>query len=233
MKYLKRIITDLLFPAQCIACSGKRYNDHVLHLCMFCFDELPFTYHFELRNNLFEQRFWGRLPLCSGASLLFFQKDALVQNLIYRLKYDSGKELARFLGRLLGTSLAKSEAFETVDYLVPVPLHRKKKRKRGYNQTALICLGVQESWDNKPIFNGLKRLKNTGTQTKMGRLARLKNLEGAMVSEKQVLAECPHFLIIDDVMTTGTTLEICALALLEVYPKAKISVATLAFADLW
>lgn len=231
MKHLKKIFNSLIFPSFCIACDQKKYTNDILGLCEFCKDDLPFTHHFEIRDNLLEQRFWGRIPLHAGASLLFFQKNGFVQHLIYRIKYESAKSLAIHLGSLLGRALKESEAFDSVSFLVPVPLHTRKKRRRGYNQCDLICEGICSVWD-KPIFNGLKRRKHTKSQTRMGRFERLKNLSGAMVAEKLPISG-PHFLIIDDVLTTGTTLEICALSLLEVYPNAKISVATLAFADLW
>ena len=231
MKSILKVLESLIFPKVCLACSAKRYNDDILGLCGFCSNELPLTFHFNYRDNLFEQRFWGRVPLQAGASLLFFHKASFVQGLIYKIKYDSARELACYLGELLGTALSESQDFETVEYLVPVPLHKRKERKRGYNQSLLICEGIRKTWD-KPIFFGLKRKRNTKTQTKMGRLERLQNLDQAMIVETQKI-EAPHFLIVDDVMTTGTTIEVCALALLDAYPNAKISVATLAFADLW
>ncbi len=202
-----------------------------MNLCGFCRSDLPFTNHFNLRDNIFEQRLWGRIPLCAGASLFFFQKDGFVQDLMFKVKYESAIPLAIYLGSLLGKLLKQSKDFQSIDYLVPIPLHPRKKRKRGYNQSELLCEGIISVWE-KPVFKGVKRTKNTKSQTQMGKIERLQNLAGAIEVDQVDLIE-PHFLIIDDVMTTGTTIEICALALLERYPKAKISAATLAFADLW
>ncbi len=231
MKLFKRILDSLIFPSYCISCSQKRYEEDLLNLCGFCRTNLPLTNHFIIRDNLFEQRFWGRIPLHAGASLFFFQKDGFVQSLMYKVKYESALPLAIYLGSLLGKALKNSADFQSVDHLVPIPLHPRKRRKRGYNQSELLCEGITSVW-KKPVFKGVKRTKNTRSQTQMGRLERLQNLSGAMEVEHVDLIE-PHFLIIDDVMTTGTTIEICALALLEKYPKAKISAATLGFADLW
>lgn len=231
MTLLHQFLRLFIFPVFCIKCSQAIRYSSPLELCLFCLTELPLTNHFELSDNLMEQRFWGRIPFHRAGALFYFQKGEYIQQIIYRMKYGNGQAMGFALGRLLGQALKESADFKSVDYLLPVPLHPKKLLERGFNQSELICTGIQQAWD-KPICTDLRRIKQTKTQTQMGRVERAKNLESAFSFKSSHPKEI-HYLLVDDVLTSGATIEACGEAILKVNPKARISMATLAFADLW
>jgi len=231
MTVLHQFFRIFIFPVFCIKCSQPIRYSSPLELCLFCMTDLPFTNHFELPDNLMEQRFWGRIPFQRAAALFYFQKGEYIQQIIYRMKYGNGQAMGYELGGLLGKALKGSNDFKSVDYLLPVPLHPKKLLERGFNQSELICSGIQQTWD-KPICTDLARIKHTKTQTQMGRVERAKNLESAFTFASSHPKQT-HYLLVDDVLTSGATIEACAEAILMFNPKARISIATLAFADLW
>ena len=231
MKRLRQVIDALFFPDICPHCKGRIYESGRRGVCVFCTLNLPYTNQFSQVNNLFEQRFWGRIPIESGASLLFFEKQSLVQSIIYELKYGQGDKLAYEFGVELGIALFESGRFEDVKQIVPVPLHKRKLTERGYNQSLKICEGIAEVWD-KPVVTLIKRIRYTESQTKMSKIQRLNNLRGAFELDTTFSVES-NILIVDDVLTTGTTIEACANCILKSHKKTKISACTLAFADLW
>jgi ComF family protein len=151
-----------------------------------------------------------------------------VQNLIHQLKYKRQRNVGIELGRLFGIELLQSPGFSNVDFIIPVPLHPKKLSKRGYNQSLMIAEGLQKSM-NAEIFTGLQRNIHSSTQTKKSRYERWENVKGIFVLEQQEKLENKHILLVDDVLTTGATLEACATVLSEV-PGITINIATLAYA---
>ena len=226
-----KLINDLrviFFPDSC-CCCGSALLSSENQICTECGLGLPFTDFSSIKDNPVEKIFWGRVQIESATAMLTFSKKGSVQRILHSIKYKDNKELGVYMGRQLGTALAESHRFDDVDYLVPVPLHPKKYKTRGYNQSEEIARGIAQKFDRPVVTDVLIRTEFTQTQTKKSRFSRWEN-----VSEKFALAETEtftgkHILLVDDVITTGATLESCARAILQAQD-AKVSVAGLAFA---
>lgn len=220
---------DLFFPKNCLACD-KHLGDTEGGICLTCSLELPRTdFEKHPQDNDFTKRFEGRLPIEGATALYFFQKSSRVQNLIHAIKYKDRRETAQSLGTHFGNVLLEQPFFSSITAIVPVPMHPRKQILRGYNQAHIFAEGLSASLQ-KPIEDILEKTKMTDTQTRKSRLERAENVADVYrfkgkTSEKQV-----HFLVVDDVMTTGATLEACAEAIVTAMPNAKISFATIAFA---
>ncbi|MEZ5056543.1 MAG: phosphoribosyltransferase family protein [Saprospiraceae bacterium] len=224
-------LTDFLhlfFPNVCIAC----HENHPLenqYLCVGCNFRLPRTdFHFH-KENPFTERFWGRFPLVYGASMLYFKKRGLTRILISNLKYKGQKEIGNRLGETYGRTLKASPYFNDMDAIIPVPLHFKKEQKRGYNQSAAFGDGLSVGLEIPQWLDVLKRKRHSETQTRKGTIERLQNVETIFEIIKPEKIEGKHLLLVDDVLTTGATLESCALELLKV-EGVKISIVTIAIA---
>jgi ComF family protein len=217
----------LYFPKNCPAC-GMPLRLFGANICGRCSQNLPETHFFEAPGNPVEKIFYGRLPLKAGAAAWYFHKNSALQALLFQLKYRSNQDVGLFIGKQMGALLAASERFSSVDALVPVPLYAQALSKRGYNQAALICEGIAEVW-GKPVIKGaLIRSKHTATQTKQNRALRWKNMENAFAVKDPAALEHKHLLLIDDVITTGATIEACGAALLAV-TDVRISIAAAAY----
>jgi len=163
----------------------------------------------------------------SATSLFLYNKDSQYSKLLYDLKYSGMKDLAKFLGARLGRELKSSDFFMDIDVIIPVPLHRRKKRIRGYNQAEWIVKGITDVFPREVNLKSLQRTSFTSTQTKKSKEERWKNVEGKFAVSHQDSIKNKHILLVDDVLTTGSTIEACAHVLLAV-EGVKISVATLA-----
>lgn len=231
MRNLLRPFEDLLhlfYPHLCLAC-GQNAPPYREDICTPCKATLPET-HFHLeKENPFTDRFWGRVEIQSGAALYHFAKSSRVQQLLHNLKYNGKKQVGITLGRRYGHSLKRSKHFMDVEVIVPVPLHPRKEYMRGFNQSEMIAIGLSEAMNIPYLKNGLVRLKHSESQTKKSRLGRLENMEGVFAAGKPKRLKGRHILLVDDVLTTGSTLEACAIELLKV-PGTKVSMATLAIA---
>jgi len=198
-------------------------------LCLKCVNELPQTNFAQHANNPVERIFLGRLPLSFAHSEFFFTKDSLIQHLIHQLKYKNNKEIGFYLGECMGKSLLNSNRCNNIDYLIPLPLFADKEHKRGYNQATILCSGISSvtniSINTKTVF----RQRFTETQTKKHRAERWQNVEGSFIIKNKELLNAKHVLLIDDVVTTGATLESCGRTILS-ETNARLSIATLAFA---
>lgn len=186
--------------------------------------------HFS-KENPFTDKFLGRINLEAGAALYYFNKESKVQNLIHHLKYNGKREIGVVLGRKFGGELARSILFSEVDLIVPVPLHLRKLRQRGYNQSEMFAQGLSESLRRPYSANALMRLVHSSSQTKKSREARLLNVADVFAVNKPQRLVGKHVLLVDDVLTTGATLETCAAKILEL-PGTKVSMATIAMAML-
>ncbi len=219
----------LFFPELCAACGKNLFKNEQV-ICTNCIYHLPVTnFHSDVENKLARQ-LWGRFPFIQAASFVYFQKGNRVQNIMHQLKYNNRPEAGYRMGQLYAYELNRSLKWIKPDLIIPVPLHPLKMKKRRYNQSEYIAKGMASVLDIPLTLNNLMRIENTETQTRKSRFARYENLKGAfLVSEAGVLND-KHILLVDDVMTTGATLEACSIELLKI-EGLRISVATVAFAE--
>lgn len=219
---------SLFFPRCCCACNEPLdRNEQVI--CTLCLDQLPQT-HFHLHTeNPVSKVFWGKTQLHAATALYYFHKGNKVQHLVHQLKYKGKKEIGIYLGELYGVTLINSSLFSTVDMIIPVPLHPKKIRKRGYNQSEMFGAGLARGMNRPMITDILYRTAFTETQTKKSREERWKNVETVFAVHHPEAYTGRHLLLVDDVITTGATMEACIHAL-ETIPRVKISVAAIAAA---
>ncbi len=222
---LKESLLHLAFPPICEGC-GSDALPPAHELCSHCLSLLPETHFHRLPGNPVERIFMGRLPLAFASAHYYFTRDSVIQRLMHGFKYEGQKDLGRFLGRLMGNALRANPVVASIDALVPLPLHPAKERKRGYNQATVLCEGMAEALA-KPVFTNLvMRRTHTETQTKKGRTERWSNMEGKFQLRDPSQADGRHLLLVDDVLTTGATLEACGRALLEGI-NTSLSLATL------
>lgn len=223
--------TDLLlyfFPELCLVC-GKRLSRAGGILCLNCEYNLPKPGFANLDNSPVNQTFWGRVPVEKSTSLFRFEKGSPYQALLHELKYHGNQAAGLYLGRLLGQELLHS-SYSGCDILVPVPLHHKRQKKRGYNQSELIARGVSEITGIPVIPDLLTRSVHHTSQTSLGRYERYQNIKGNFsVSSAAPDVNGMKILLIDDVLTTGSTLEACSWTLLK-YFNCRIYIATLSHA---
>lgn len=233
MDVLPRFLDDLLelvFPGICITC-GNRLISQEKYLCMKCRYDLPVNnFHLNPDNNKVARLFWGRVRIESAASFFHYRQGSIYQKLIHYVKYKGLKELGFETGKWFGDVLRESFSFATIDFIVPVPLHPRKKKKRGYNQSEWIAYGLGESMNKKVVPDNLFRKLHTTTQTRKNRFERWQNVEGIFGIRDMDIFTGRHILLVDDVVTTGSTLEACAIQVLRA-KDSSVSVATLAFAE--
>ena len=233
MKLLENLLDgfiSLFYPQLCLSC-GENITPGEDAICISCQVKLPKTgFHLE-KENSFTDRFWGRVNIESGASFYHFSKEGRVQHLIHNLKYKGRYEVGIKLGNLYGKVLKKSPLYRNIDVIIPVPLHPKKELKRGYNQSVMFAKGLSETMEVEWKKNILISTKMSETQTKKSRLERLENVKDVFKINDVDFLKDKHVLIVDDVLTTGATLEACTMKILEI-PGTKVSLATIAFANL-
>lgn len=215
---------SLFFPRLCVCCGGG-LNKAERDVCTDCLCSLPRTRMHEIEANLVEVRFFGRVDVSLATSFLFFEKDTVVQKLLHEIKYHDNPQLAVRLGLMFGTEL-KGGRFESVDVIVPVPLHEKRLKERGYNQSEQIANGIAKALGKPVALNVLARTKGNETQTKKGAYERWENVRGIFSLMDAELVKGKHVLLVDDVLTTGATIEACVEVLASA--EASVSVATIA-----
>jgi ComF family protein len=232
MTLLKRILEDLiglLFPNLCCGC-GTHLHHGEFQLCTKCLYQLPYTDHHLHAENKAAKQLWGRLPCDAVMSLLYFKKGERTQSIIHHLKYKGRMDLGVKLGGMIALKLQMSPTYEGIDLIVPVPLHRSKERLRGYNQSLCIAEGISEVLNVPVNSKCLLRTSATGSQTKKTRYKRFENMRSVFSVAHVSELEGKHILLVDDVITTGATLEACGMALLE-GQIGKLSIATIAYAE--
>jgi ComF family protein len=218
---------QFFFPDLCVAC-GQILNKQEKVLCAQCFYHIPRTdFHKDLENPV-SQLFWGRVKIEHTGSFFYFNKGSIYQPLIHKLKYSGRRDIGVEMGKAYGSELRKT-VFASADMIIPVPLHPKKLKKRGYNQSEMIARGLSLSLSLPVNTSFLYRGESTETQTRKSRFDRFRNVEGKFLIRDGEGLEGKHVLLADDVVTTGSTLEACASAVLEVRG-TKVSILTLAVA---
>ena len=221
-------ILNLFYPRVCAACGEVLLKDEET-VCLKCRFLLPKTGYENHADNPLAQSFYGRVRFHAVTACYFFAKSGKVQHLIHQLKYKGNKEAGVFLGQQLGETIKDAPLFQGIDYLIPVPLHPKRERKRGYNQSLMIARGISEMTGIAIGDKYLVRAVNTATQTKKSSEERFKNVKDIFEVRFADELKGKHVLLVDDVLTTGATLESCAHQL-ENIPGITISAATAACA---
>lgn len=225
-------LTGLVFPEVCCCCEGRLAKQEET-ICLECLYNLPKTFFHQIRNNPVVKRMHGRIDFENGTALYFFSKTGRVKKLIHKLKYKGKYEVGRELGKQLGKTLSKEANWKAIDAIVPVPLHPKRLKQRGYNQALAIAEGVSLQMAIPIAKDLVIRKVNNSTQTKKkDTTSRWENVKD-IFSVTDPNARNQHFLLVDDVITTGSTIEACALAIKKQIPSARISFATIACADIF
>ena len=226
--YLKDFVS-LIFPELCVACrAGLMANEDLL--CTDCLYNLPFT-NFHLQpDNIVARQFWGKLPIKGAYSLYYFNKGGNIQNMMHLFKYNGMHSIGNMLGNIAGKQLLQNEVFNSVEVIIPVPLHKKRLKERGYNQSASFADGLAQKMGVKVDIDNLVRNVATKTQTHKSRFARFENMQEVFAVARPADLINKHVLLVDDIVTTGSTLEACGIELLKV-PGLKLSIATIAYAE--
>lgn len=206
---------SLFFPRTCHAC-GKALISEEECICTFCHFHLPFTRLSREKENKFTEVFWGRVPVETAAPMFYFQKGGKVQHLIHRFKYKGYREIGHYLGMQHGHELKASPYYQEINVVVPVPLHPAKLRKRGFNQSEVFARGLAESLGVPMDSKTLQRIIPTSTQTRKTRFRRWENVESVFHISNPEAFKNNNILLVDDVMTTGSTLESCARKILSI-----------------
>jgi ComF family protein len=221
-------LLNLFFPDICLACANG-LSDNERYLCTDCRHELPVTnFHFNDLEHI-KRIFYGRIKLENATALLKFQKKGITQQLIHNLKYRGYQDIGTCLGAWLGHELSTTTAYKTIDVVVPVPLHKSKLRKRGYNQVTKFGVEIAKILNAEFNTQTLIKKRTAKTQVFKKRFARWSSVEEVFDIKNNTSLTGKHILLVDDIITTGATMEACANALLKI-PNIKLSIASMAIA---
>lgn len=226
---LSKILNDIntiLVPVVCFGCNTHLVKGERL-LCTVCRNSLPLTEYNFIDENPIDRIFYGRINVKKASSLLFFVENGIVKNLIHHLKYKNQEEIGSFLGDWYGMMLNENKELTDIDYVVPVPLHKRKLRNRGYNQVTLFGKRLAHYLNAEFKDNLLIKTSNTKTQTKKNRVYRWQNNQELYMLSDTTILQGKNVLLVDDVLTTGATLEACSMALHET-KNVTIYIATMA-----
>jgi ComF family protein len=219
-------LLHLFFPHTCCGCGTDLLAEHIL-FCIHCQANMPVT-EFELFSaNPIEKIFWGRAEVTAASALLYFTSGSFIQHSLHLLKYKGRKEIGIYFGEQTGIALKLSKRFDDCDLIVPLPLFASRQKQRGYNQSALIANGISNQLGIPVINDAIIRKKKTETQTHKSRVQRWKNMESTFEVADMKKITGKHVLLVDDVVTTGASLEACAQVLLAV-AGVRVSIACLA-----
>lgn len=225
MQWLKQM-ADLIYPPLCVSCGLMRPLDRHI-FCLECLQQLPETGYHLHEQNPFTSHFAGRVRLRAGASFLYFSRGGGTQRMLHQIKYNNQPDLITVIGRWYGRQLLQAPLWQGIDAVVPVPLHWKKQRKRGYNQSAVFGEAIADMINTPCHARALLRITHDRSLTGMNRMQRIQTIGSAFAVAKPAQVKGKHILLVDDVLTTGATLEACALAL-EKLPVASIRMVTIA-----
>jgi ComF family protein len=224
---LTRSISHMVYPDVCLICTDELTLKEA-SICSFCKEEMEFTF-FEtyLEPTSLDKVFWGRVSIASTYALLYFEKGKSTQQILHALKYKSTPQVGEEFGKIIGRRIKQLEGFKDLDVLIPVPIHPKKEFVRGYNQSEQIAKGIAEILSIPMDSHFLKKQHHTESQTKRGRFARWDNVVNNFTLRKRELIP-NHIAIVDDVITTGATIEALVRSIHKNYPDIRISIISLA-----
>lgn len=227
MSLLKNVRT-VMFPDTCKACDNVLLRNEDV-ICTACEYHLPKTgFHLQSENEI-AKIFWGKIHLHAATAIYFFDKGEKIQRLLHQLKYNGEEKVGTKLGKLLSVEIMHAQLFNDVSVIIPVPLHKNKIRLRGYNQSELIANGMKDVWNIPVAADLLLRKVATTTQTHKSRFERFQNVDNVFEIKNKENFVGKHVLLIDDVITTGSTIAACASAFLGI-DNCRVSVAAIAFA---
>lgn len=222
-------LLNLFFPKICYGCDHL-LSDNEKQLCTSCRHQLPLTnFHFN-GDKTVKKVFYGRVRIEDATALLKFQKKGIVQKMLHNLKYRGHEAIGEVLGSWLGRELKDCHSFKNIDVVIPVPLYKGKLRKRGYNQVSKFAKEIAIALDSDCMEDVLVKKKSTATQVFKKRWARWTNSETVFSIQNSNKIQGKHILLVDDIITTGATIESCAKEL-QKSPHVKISVASMAIAE--
>ena len=227
VREILRDLSQLFFPHICLGCGTDILSVHTV-LCARCIERIPVTNFHRTPGNEVERIFYGRIPVMQAGSYCYFSKGSVIQQLLHHLKYKGNSSAGIFAGRLIGESILASGRFNQVNALVPLPLFPSRERKRGYNQAEILCEGISDVTGINVLRDVVSRLSASQTQTHKNRVERWQNMEGSFVVKDTTALNSKHLLLVDDVITTGATLEACGQELLRA-GAGSLSVFTLAY----
>lgn len=231
-KQMKELLDDfisLFYPKTCYACGNNLFKNEKT-ICTSCLYHLPKTNFHNDPDNPVSKIFWGREKVVAATSFLYYRKGSKVQHLIHQLKYRGYKEIGIFLGELYGAELRNNPIFNKVNKIIPIPLHRKKLKKRGFNQSECFAEGLAQSMKIELDITSVERTIATSTQTKKSRYKRWENVSEIFKINQPDKLIGQNILLVDDVITTGSTMEACVACINEI-PDTKVSIASIAFAS--
>lgn len=220
---------SLFFPQLCPAC-GAELVTHEKVICTDCHYNLPLTNFHLQADNIVARQFWGKINLEGAYALYYFTKGGKVQNLMHHFKYKGMRQIGNALGNIAGSQLMANDKFATTDYIIPVPLHKSRLQERGYNQSTCFAEGLAEKLNGTIEEHNLIRTRATQTQTHRSRFERFENMQEVFAVKDPERLKGKHVLLVDDIVTTGSTLEACAIPLLQI-EGLKLSIATIAYAE--
>ena len=226
---IRKNLLNVLFPVFCNGCSKLLLKNENI-ICTKCIHNLPFTHHHNIKETEINKAFYGLVPFEFGASMLYFNKKGISQNLIHNLKYKKRQEIGTYLGDLYATDLIHLETFKEIDFIIPVPLHKKRFHERGYNQVTTFCKAIEKNLSIPMLEDVLVKTQHLKSQTNKSKEGRVENNKNVFSIKNQHKIEGKHLLIIDDVFTTGATMEACAKEILKI-KNTKISILTMAYSQ--
>ena len=222
-------IYHLLYPHLCLACLQETVSKGDNNFCVHCLAEMPYTDHLDRSDNELFMHFVGRIPLDYGAALILFREGGMVQQLMHNFKYRGMVEIGEQLGSMAGRKILESKQYKEVNVIIPVPMHLKKKLQRGFNQTEIIARSLGKEINVPVVYDAVKKEVSTTSQTRKSRAQRIDNVKEVFKVEQIDKIKGQHIMLVDDVVTTGATLEACAATLIKA-GAAKISIYALALA---
>ncbi|MFY9243003.1 MAG: ComF family protein [Polaribacter sp.] len=228
MKVLKDLF-NIFYPDLCAVCEQQLVTNETT-ICTSCRHDLPLTNFTDYKNNKVTQTFYGKVIIDKGYSLLFYRKEGITQKLMQELKYRNNEEIGVFFGNWIGKMLQENQEFNKIDYIIPVPLHPKKFRERGYNQVTKFGEKLSEHLEIPFVEYNLVRISATKTQTLKERFERFKNVDTKFLLKNPEKFKNKNILLIDDIITSGATLEACAKEFLK-SSNCTISILTMAYTE--